>query len=274
MTLTDALTAEGMIPPNRIVPGRWLRFPGVGKPQSNRAGWCRMITETMAIYGDWSSGLTGLWRDDAHRDDETTARLLQEARARERQFAADQRRHQQEGAQRARELLEAAMPLTHPYLQKKGFTALTGLVYGEHLLIPVRDARTQQLISLQQISPDGEKRFLHGARARGGIHRLGSGQKSFLCEGYVTGMSLYEAARRLHTGPSVIVCFSAGNIEVIAPLFPAALICADHDASGTGERIARKTGLPWVMPPKVDMDFNDLHRAEGLHAVVGVLRGK
>ncbi len=271
MTLTQAITAAGMTPPANIVPGRWMRFPGAGKGRINRAGWCRMISETLAIYGDWSTGLTETWKDDAHRDDETTARLLQQAR--ERQFTAERRRTEAEGARRAQQLLDAAIPNPHPYLAAKGFPSALGLVYGEHLLVPVRDAYDQRLLSLQQISPDGEKRFLHGARARGGIYRIGSTGKTFLCEGYATGLSLYEAAKRLHRQSAVIVCFSAGNIEVVAPLFPGALIAADHDESGTGERVARKTGLAWVMPPEANMDFNDFHRRDGLHAVVAALRG-
>jgi len=273
VTLQEELLSVGLSPPKAVTPGRWLRFPGIGKDRSNRAGWCRMITETLAIYGDWSSDFHAVWRDDTHRDDATSQRLLNEAHERERQFAAGQRRLQLEGARRAQELLEAATPCTHPYLARKGFPSMTGLVFGEYLLIPVRDVNGQRLISLQQVSPEGEKRFLHGARARGGIFRLGGRPgKTLLCEGYATGLSLVEAARRLFRSAVVIVCFSAGNVEVIAQYFPQGLICADHDPSGTGERIARKTRLPWVMPPEVG-DFNDLHTQRGLHAVVEILRG-
>ncbi len=273
MTLTDTIAAAGMTPPARIVPGRWVRFPGIGKGKSNRAGWCRLIAPTMAIFGDWSTGVSEIWRDDNHRDDEATAKLLRDAQDREKKFAAEQRARQREAAHKAQELLDAAQPMSHPYLQKKGFGHILGLVFGDHLLIPVRDVYDYSLISLQQISPDGEKRFLQGSRARGGIHRIGSAGKTFLCEGYATGLSLYEAAKRLHKSPAVIVCFSAGNIEMVASKFPDAVIAADHDESGVGERIARKTGLSWMMPPEAAMDFNDLHCRDGLHAVVAILRG-
>ena len=252
--------------------GRWIRFPGIGKGKSNRAGWCRLIAPTMAIFGDWSTGVSEIWRDDSHADDETTVRLLRDAQARERRFAAEQLAKQREAAGRARQLLDAAQPGAHPYLQRKGLGHIHGLVFGEHLLIPVRDVYNYGLISLQQINPEGEKRFLHGSRARGGIYRIGSPGKTFLCEGYATGLSLHEAAKRLHKHAAIIVCFSAGNIETVASKFPGAAVCADHDASGVGERIARKTGLPWAMPPDLGMDFNDLMLQRGLHSVVQVLR--
>jgi putative DNA primase/helicase len=273
MNLTQAIAAMGMTPPNQIVPGRWIRFPGAGKGKANRAGWCRLIAPTLAIFGDWSTGISEIWRDDAHQDDETTAQLLRDAQARERKFAAEQKARQREAARRAQDLLDAAQPGIHPYLQRKGFGHISGLIFGEHLLIPVLDVYDYSLMSLQQISSDGEKRFLHGSRARGGIYRIGSPGKTFLCEGYATGLSIHEAAKRLHKHSAVIVCFSAGNIETVAPKFPNAVICADNDESGTGARIARKTTLPWVMPPTVGQDFNDQHRKDGLHAVVAMLRG-
>ena len=271
MNLSETLFAAGMTPPKDFTTGRWLRFPGVGKGRSNRAGWCRVIAPTLAIYGDFSSGVREVWRDESHVDDETSARLLREAQRRERQFAAEQQRLHREGAARAKQLLDSAVQSRHPYLKAKGFSDATGLVFGEHLLIPVRDAWDNRLLSLQQISPDGEKRFLHGARARGGIFKMGIKGKTLLCEGYATALSLLAAGRRLYRACTVIVCFSAGNLETVAPRFPDGLVCADRDESQTGERAARKTGLRWVMPPQ-DKDFNDLMVREGVMSVVSVLR--
>src|SRR5687767_14924609 len=116
MTLTQAIAAAGMTPPRDIVPGRWLRFPGVGKGRSNRSGWCRLISHTLAIYGDWSSNFSATWRDDTHQDDERTARLLAQARARERAFAAEQRAKQAEAAKKAAILIREAEAKSHPYL--------------------------------------------------------------------------------------------------------------------------------------------------------------
>jgi putative DNA primase/helicase len=274
MTLIETIMSAGMTPPRHFMEGRWLRFPGIGKGGSNRSGWCRVIAPTLAIYGDWSCGLTAIWKDDAHRDDETSAQLLRDAQARERKFAAEQRKRNDEGASLAAQMLKEATPSSHPYLVRKGFPQTLGLVHGENLLVPVRDSYNQRVISVQQISGDGEKRFLAGARARGGVYRLGSFPGStLLCEGYATGLTLYEAARRLYRRAAVVVCFSAGNIEVVAQLFKNAMVCADHDESGTGEHVAIRTGLAWIKPPLVGTDFNDLHCSEGIHAVIGMLRG-
>jgi putative DNA primase/helicase len=127
----------------------------------------------------------------------------------------------------------------------------------------VEDYRT--LLTVQRIAPDGTKRFLRGARARGAIHVLGERQsrRQLLCEGYATGVSLHLAAAELWGSHCVIVTFSANNLLAVASHFPHALVCADHDASGVGEQIARETGHSWVMPPDVGTDFNDVHRQLG-----------
>lgn len=277
MNLEETLLSAGMTPPPRIVPGRWMRFPGVGKGKSNRAGWCRLIAPTLAIYGDWSSGISEIWQDGTHRDDAESARRLKEARAREREFASEQHRRQSNAAREAQGLIGAATISTHPYLARKGFPERTGLVTNGKLLIPVRDSRNYaRVMSVQEIDAQGDKRFLTGSRTRGGVHRLGvaihSARRILLCEGYATGLSLEAALRRLPGPCAIVVCFSARNLEIVAEDLPKAIVCADNDVSQTGELSARRTGLPWTMPPDAGTDFNDLHASRGILAVTEALR--
>lgn len=286
MNLADAISATGMTPPRTFVCGRWLRFPGIGKGRSNRSGWCRVISPTMAIFGDWSSGLTQVWRDDTHRDDQRSLQALRDAQHRERRFAAEQRRKQARVAMDAQAMLSRAVAGTHPYLARKGFPALIWLTLEGKLLVPVMDfERYPQVISAQLISEDGEKKFLTGGRAKGGVYRFGvapsKARRVVLCEGYATGLSIDAALRMLPGAHCVVVCFSAGNLEHVSGLLPKsidALVCTDNDhpnrVTGTkaGEESARRTGRRWIMPTEVGTDFNDLHVAKGIRAVVEVLR--
>lgn len=275
MQLREVLIASGMTPPTNILPGRWARFPGIGKGRSNRAGWCRLITPTLAIYGDWSSGLSEIWRDDTHRDDAESRRLLREARAREVEFLKQQRTKQARVAHEAALELESSILMPHAYLERKGFPELIGFVRGERLLIPMRDsARYRDLINLQQIWPDGTKRFLPGGRARGAIHRLGAPHPwhTILCEGYATGLSVDAALSLISPSHAVVVCFSANNLVMVAERFPKAFIAADNDKSATGEESAQRTGLKWTMPYEVGTDWNDVHVNMGLHVVVERMR--
>lgn len=279
MTLIEAIAAAGMTPPpqRKMVEGRWIRFPGVGKGSSNRSGWCRLISPTLAVFGDWSSDFSGTWRDETHVDTATAAKLLEEARARSREFARQQARRQSKAAAEAAQMIRDATMATHPYLVRKGFPNLLGLVHSDKLLVPVRDVTDySRVISAQLIDVAGEKRFLPGGRTRCGVYRIGvapaSARRVVLCEGYATGLSLHAALQRLPGPYSVVVCFSAGNLELVAEYFPGALVCADNDESGTGEKVARATGLEWRMPPEVGFDFNDLMLKRGVYAVTEILR--
>lgn len=275
MTLTETLLAAGMTPPKSIVPERWLRFPGIGKGRSNRAGWCRLIAPTLAIYGDWSSNFSAVWKDESHRDDDETRRLLADAREREQRFAAMQREQQRKACGEAERMIQSAVPSHHPYLTRKGFPEAVGLVKAEKLLVPMWDVNSyRRLLSFQEISADGEKRFLAGSRTKGAVYRIGTAyaRRTALCEGYATGLTIDAALSRLNASRSVVVCFSAMNLVAVAPQFPGAVVCADNDESKTGEEAAQKTGLPWCMPPQVGTDFNDLHQQRGLTAVIDVIR--
>lgn len=277
MRLHDAIAAAGMTPPRSLPIGRFVRFPGAGKGRGNQAGWCRLITPTLAVYGDWSTGLTETWRDESHQDTEESRRLHREAQHRERQLRMQQRAKQQRVAAEASELVKRATVAKHPYLARKGFPEVMGLVVDDFLIVPMRDAREYgQLLSVQQISPTGDKRFLTGGRAGGACFRIGATPREakhiVLCEGYATGLSLQAALARL-PGPScVMACFSANNLETIAQWFPTARVAADNDHSATGERAAQRTGLKWTMPYEVGTDFNDLMVNMGIYVVVERMR--
>lgn len=277
MTLTEAITAAGMTPPARIVANKWMRFPGVGKARSNRSGWCKLISPTLAVFGDFSSDISATWHDETQVDAATAAKMLEKARAQSREYARQQARRQSKAAADAERMIRKASMATHPYLDRKGFPNHLGLVHDGKLLVPVRDVTEySRVISVQLIDAAGEKKFLPGGRTRCGVYRIGASpalaRRVVLCEGYATGLSLHAALQRLPGPPSIIVCFSAGNLEVVAKHFPTALVCADNDESKRGEEAALATGLEWRMPPDVGTDFNDMHQTHGIYAVTKMLR--
>lgn len=279
MQLHEAIAAAGMSAPMDLPTGRFVRFPGAGKGRSNTAGWCKVLSPTLAIFGDWSTGFTETWRDDSHRDDEFSRKLLAEARERARRASLDAARRAREVETRATQMIDEARTDTHPYLVAKGFKHVLGLVNGDLLLVPIRAVEDYgRTISMQTIAPDGSKRFLPGGRIKGGIHRLGPSKgRMALCEGFATGLTL-KAAFALLPGPwTIVVCFSSGNLVAVAPEFPDAVVCADNDHPDrrgikAGEEAAKQTGLRWAMPLEIGEDFNDMHRRLGLMHVVEALR--
>ncbi len=201
----------------------------------------------------------------------------------------------------ARRLWNEAMPLMdHPYIERKGIktfgvakvqqagylkgddgkslTALSGLC----LLLPIK--RDGQIIALQAIQPDGERRFI--GSPKGGslvIGRLGKNSSRILiCEGLATAASVHEA-----TSLPTVCAFTAGNLLDVAErlhrALPAAdlVLCADRDTHGKGQQKATEAALavgglvalpdfgnaPDCEEKASASDFNDLHQLVGLDEV-------
>ena len=228
------------------------------------------------------------------------AERQQAARAEvERQQAA-----QAAAADAVRALWDAASPTgASPYMARKGVQphGLRFMPYGT-ALVPMRDA-DGTLWNVQRIAPERpakgtDKLFQKGGRKTGLWHMLGEpGQAPAVVlvgEGYATCASLHEAGHEAGGWP-VAVAFDAGNLLHVARalrrLYPAALLvlCGDDDRA-TDARTGTNTGRVKAeaaaravqgltvfpsMPAAGDaaqaepgnVDFNDMHQAQGLAAV-------
>jgi len=59
----DAIRDAGLEPPVVIEPGKFYRFPGAGKRNGNKAGWCKLFDDGLGgCFGDWSSDLSATWQ--------------------------------------------------------------------------------------------------------------------------------------------------------------------------------------------------------------------
>ena len=295
----QAAERDGLALPENIVPGRIVRFPGIGKSNGNTSGWVFLFEDGLGgAYGDWASGLSGTWHtqhDHAMTAAERAAHARRVAELRRVREEEEAKQHT-EAAKRAQTIWEQAAPALedHPYLVKKGVKAY-GLkvatwekwkrsdagVWERHtipncLLIPIFDGEGK-LQSLQAILaepcdlvPSG-KDFLGGGAVKGGSGIIGDLTEAttvLICEGFATGASLHEV-----TGLSVVLAFSAGNLTPVAEQLrqqlPTAtiVVCGDNDLSGTGQRAAREAAEAVnggvALPEEQGQDFNDvLHRAD------------
>lgn len=210
----------------------------------------------------WSEADRAQWR--AKRD---AARVAQQA-----QWRA--------AAHSAALQLRRAKPAPHAYLHRKGFPEAQAMVSPEGaMLVPMRSL-AGDLQSLQTICWDeGERAFtkkmLYGGRAKGAVFRFGdrAARELVLCEGYADGLSIATALRTAGLPAAALVCFNAGNLEHVASALPAgrAMVFADNDASGAGERAAQATGLPYCMSDVVGEDPNDLYRRCGAMAITALV---
>ncbi len=279
----EAIAAAGLTPPDVIeADGALHRFASDGRHGDDSGFYLLHLDGVPAgMFGCWRSGIKETWHARGareHTPQELRAhRDRMEAMRRARQ--ADEAERQRSTAERARNIWREATPAPadHPYLSAKGVKSSSLRVSGDELLVPM--ATGGEIVNLQRISRDGEKKFLPGGRVKGAYHAIGK-PDGLLCltEGYATGASVHEA-----TGAAVAVAFSAGNLRAVAEAmrrkFPEAriVLCGDNDVSGTGQRAAleaaRAVGGLVAIPPKEGSDWNDIHRAEGLDAVRAGIEG-
>lgn len=300
MTLDEAIfracASVGIVPPKgRQTMRKWIATDTLSK---NGKGDGRVILDEDRVTAiNWQTGEKAtVWL----KDERTVEDRKRYAQARRDQEAEDRKRAAR-AAHVARQIIASAKPETHGYLARKGFPdehplivdAETVARIGGDYLVPADGARAivvparigTQISSVQLIWEDGTKKFLYGGEMGGAAHRIATGRDTWLCEGYATGLSVRAALRGLNRSDTVLVCFSASNIAKVASSFSRrsrCLIAADNDAppaqrpeqfdgKGAGEYFAHKAARPYVMPPDVGTDFNDLHVDQGIFAVQRVL---
>ena len=281
------LQSAGLEPPDRIEPGTFHRFPGIGKRNGNKAGWCQLFPDEMGgIYGDHSTGLSESWQVEREQPltEAERAAFRQQVEESRKQAAEQRRTEQAAAAAKAKDRWDTAQPASqdHPYLVKKQIPAHGTRQDGDKLLIPMRD-ESGKLWALQTIDPDGGKLFHpYGCRTKGLYSSIGGKPEpdAPICtaEGFATAAAIHEA-----TGYPVAIAFSDHNMEAVSitiknklPGHPL-ILCADDDRKEGSDnnpgieaatRAALAVGGMLVVP---DMgrkaDFWDLWHEQGADAV-------
>jgi len=181
----------------------------------------------------------------------------------------ERKQRQKEAAKKARFIWSKAKPIDdsgqHPYLIRKQIKPYLARLYKSALLIPLFN-ESRELVNLQFIDADGNKRFLAGGKKQGCFSVIGDSAKAerlLICEGYATGASLHK-----ELGLFVVVAMDAGNLEPVAQaarrLFPKAeiIVAGDNDVSGKGQAEASKAALAvsgkYLIPDQAGADWNDV----------------
>lgn len=278
----ECITAAGLEPPAHIEPGRWIRFPGLDKRRSNRAGWCYLFPDGQGgAFGDWSTGLSETWH--AERDEFTAA----ERTAFLRKVAEARRRAEREraeawamAAERAREIWRAARPASpeHPYLLKKNISPHYARQTGPRLVLPIV-GWDGQLSSLQFIGPDGDKVLLKEGRKQGRfipVHGQRGAGRVVISEGFATAATVAESVAEVNPPALVLAALDAGNLKPVAlevrKHCPGAEIIVAADSDPIGIQKARAAAIacgglvavPEFPPGAEGNDWNDLGALMGV----------
>lgn len=260
--------------------GTLRRFHVPGDKAGTCNGWYVLHLDGIAAgaYGSWKDA--GTWHQWSSREPanpleaEQVRQRIEQAR---RQREAEQHQRQQAAAEYAARLWRDARRADpgHPYLAAKGSRPYNLRQRGDVLLVPLYHGG--ELVNLQRIGADGDKRFLSGGRVKGCYSPLGviaSGQPLYLCEGWATGATLHA-----ETGHPVACAMNAGNLleagRHLQRRHPEAvlIVAGDDDRQTEGNpgrtsaiKAAAALGCGLVLPewptnaPATLSDFNDLRQ--------------
>ena len=257
----------------------WSRAADNYNPRSSRASWRGFrpvggITAGTLFHEARARG----WRDTSDSERPSAELLQARRRAAEARATAEgqaREKERQQAASKAAWILGQCKPEKHAYLQSKGWPDALGQVWrvdeeNNLLCIPMRVG--QNLVGIQMIDRNGSKKYLQGQRTSGAeyvISNPGSGALDFWVEGYASGLSLRACLSALRMRYRIHITFSAGNLKAMAN---SGYVIADNDASGTGEKAAIATGLPYWMSDVTGEDINDAHKRLGLFGCSQMLR--
>lgn len=266
--------------------GEIHRFSVPGDKPSTLNGWYVLFLDGIAsgAFGSWKTGGTSTWSSREPRNNHESELVRQRIEQARRQREAEQRQRQLIAAGRAQRWWRDARRAdpAHAYLVAKGIRAHSLRQRGDDLLIPLYVGG--ELVNLQRISPDGEKRFLFGGRIKGAYSSLGRitpDTPLCVCEGWATGATLHES------GYTVAAAMNAGNLKPVALALRARypdteiIIAGDDDRQTDGNpgrtaahAAAVAAGCLVTFPewpasaPEHLTDFNDLANWSAAHGLV------
>lgn len=246
--LNDALAAYGV---NGLVihaDGNIHRFDSIDKPKGNRNGWYVCPSLEVAVFGFWHTGEQHTVSITGEHDPAAAAEARQAAQRAREQRDAERRAQQAKTAEQARHwwAIAGAADPSHPYLTKKRLAPHGLRQHGSMLLVPLY--ADGELVNLERIFPDGEKRPLAGGLVKGAASLIGclaGAERVLIAEGWATAAALYEA-----TEAPVVVARNADNLEAVArrlrqflPDNVAITIAADDDRFTDGNPGVTKAQL-------------------------------
>lgn len=263
MNFIDFCRSHGIIINEIPEIGVWKRYRTEDHP-NKKNGAVKFMGTHGFVQNHAINSAVSVWKPDSLdrlNMPDTRAIVISQARAEQ-----ERRKMQTAAVGKAVALLNDSDMRPHEYLKAKGFPDEIGNILDMDgkpvLLIPMRVGKS--LVGIQQIWPDGTKKFLYGQRTSQATFTFDNKGMNIVCEGYATALSVRAAMKQLKRRYTIHVCFSAGNMVRVAEGLEPGLVIADNDVSGTGQKAAEEIGWPVWMSEVVGQDFNDYHRQHGL----------
>jgi len=265
MTFLDFAQSHGLII-DYMQTGRITRCPTVNHPRKKNGayyyeidfGWCMDWTVDNEII---------IWKSDKANPIDIERKIKDS----QKKHAQERARLNAQAAKKAQHIMSRCRNDISAYLASKGFPDMCFNMLFEDdkdpvLCVPMRI--NGKLSGLQQIWPDGRKKFLYGTNADKATFDIGQGGRVFLVEGFASALTTQRILDKIKIRYTIKVCFSAGNMAKLAKVYPGAFIIADNDESGTGQRVAMDSGCVYYLPERVGEDINDEELRAGILPVM------
>jgi putative DNA primase/helicase len=260
MDLIDFCKAHGIVINSMPPIGVWKRYPTEDHPKSKN-GAVKYMGDHAFVQNHATQTDVSIWKPESVTEiDREKFRLIAK---RESDLQA---KNQKLAADKAAFIVKNSQLAHHDYLKTKGFPEETGYVWvspdGQVLVIPMRI--DGHLVGCQLIDKHGSKKFLYGQRSADAEFIFDNKGVHIYCEGYATALSVRLALKARKIRYTIHVCFSAHNLLRMTQKYGHGLVIADNDKSGTGQRIAKESMLPYWISDQEGEDGNDYHLRMGL----------
>lgn len=240
IAFVDFLKIAGLIPREVVADSKWRRCKTETHPHSKNGSYKLLDSGTLGFAQDFAVHPSPLiWRADRTND---APKIDHAAIAKRRR---DEQQARTNATREAREFYAACKPLrgSHQYLTSHGLNmaGCMGLKVDDKGWLVVPMLIGSNIVSVQRISPEGEKKFWFGAAVGGASYTIDRANASVtvLCEGLATGLAIFAAMPLA----SVLVAFNSGNLSrVSTPKFGMVVVAADNDHA-TLKKIGRNPGV-------------------------------
>src|SRR5690606_21617322 len=166
----QALRAHGLVPRGAVVPdGKIHHCPTDSHPHRRNGRYMLALDGEFGWFQDWAAESDPvIWRADRGAGEATTRQVdTTEIRRRQR----EERRRRWRASEDARAFYASCRELRggHAYLEAHGLdmAGCRGLRIDREGWLVVPMVRGEQIVSVQRIAPDGQKRFWPGASTSG-----------------------------------------------------------------------------------------------------------
>lgn len=296
------LHANDLRLPDKILDGKIHRYPrNGGKDNGWYVGFLNQCPRTakpfsVMVCGDWQmQDMRWIYKPEGKGWSSEAKAVADMQIKRAQELAEEERRQAQvKAAEKAvKSWAKASASGASPYIERKLINGLYGARVEEwrdgcvKIVVPMHDI-DGNLVGLQRISEDGDKRFMGGQKVQGAFFTFGEQDtvEAFLCEGWATGASIHMATER-----TVFCAFNAGNLVPVGLALKAKYpnmnitVVGDDDrwkpdignpGAEKGKKAAIAVQGPLILPRFASedghpTDANDLHVREGLDALRGQL---